>query len=329
MLSLSQYSMITLKEYMLNMTKIAVTSRSFSKHPQLRKILADRYDDIKFNDDGLALKGDALIEYLQGYDKAITALEVIDDYVLSRLPDLKVIGKYGVGLDMIDLQAMKKYNVLLGWQGGVNKRSVSELVLSFSICLLHRTVFANMEVRDGEWYQVKGRQLTGCTVGIVGCGHIGKDVVKLLKPFGCKILAHDIRSYPDFYADNNVMPTTLDELLRKSDVVTLHLPLDKSTMNILGLKELKLMRKDAVLINLARGGLIDEDALKQQLKAGCLGGVALDVFNVEPPVDRELISMDNVLVTPHIGGSTEEAILAMGIAAIDGLEQARDPLEFQ
>ena len=222
------------------MTSVVVASRSFSRHPLLRGEVLNRYPDAKFNDDGLTLKGDTLVQFLRGHDKAITALEIIDESILSQLPDLNTIGKYGVGLDMIDLHAMKKFGVKLGWTGGVNKRSVSELVISFAIALLHRTIFANAEVRKGEWYQVKGRQLSDCTVGIVGCGHVGKDLVRLLKPFNCKILAYDILDFKEFYSENNVTPFGLDDLIKNSDVVTLHLPLDDSTKNIMNKKELQL-----------------------------------------------------------------------------------------
>ena len=310
------------------MRSVAVVSRSFSKHPILRSKVLEIYPDAKFNDKGLSLSGDSLVEFLSGHEKAITALEVIDDSILSKLPNLKVIGKYGVGLDMIDLHAMKDRGVKLGWTGGVNKRSVSELVISFSIYLLHRVAFANTEVRNGEWYQVKGRQLSDCTFGIVGCGHVGKDLVKLLKPFGCNILAHDIIDFKEFYQENNITSVGLDELLQKSDVVTLHLPKNDSTNNILNKDRLQMLRKDAILINLARGGLLDESALKKILSEKNIAGAALDVFSVEPPIDTDFAHLDNVLITPHIGGSTEEAILAMGLAAIDGLENAKNPLEF-
>ena len=310
------------------MSSVAVASRSFSRHPELRALVLERYSDAKFNDEGLSLHGNSLIEFLSGYEKAITALEVIDDSILSQLPNLKVIGKYGVGLDMIDLHALKKYGIKLGWTGGVNKRSVSELVISFAVALLHRAVFANSEVRNGKWYQVKGRQLSDCTFGIIGCGHIGKDLIKLLKPFNCKILAHDILNFKEFYEKNKVKSVGIEELIKKSDVVTLHLPLDDSTKNIMNEERLQMLKSSAVLINLARGGLIDEAILKKMLLEKRIAGAALDVFEIEPPIDKELLTLDNVLITPHIGGSTEEAILAMGVAAIDGLDNAKDPLEF-
>jgi len=305
---------------------LAVASRSFSKNQVLREMVLKEYPDAKFNDKGLSLSGNSLINFLDGYEKAITALEVIDDSILSSLSDLKVIGKYGVGLDMIDLNSLHKHGVKIGWQGGVNKRSVSELVISFAIALLHRSVFANMEVRSGKWNQVKGRQLSGSTIGIIGCGNVGKDLVKLLKPYNCRILAHDILDLKEFYEENNVEPMTLVGLLEEADVITLHLPLDSSTKNIISKERLQMIKKSAILINLARGGLIDETALKKIILAEKIGGVALDVFEIEPPIDKMFASMDNVLITPHIGGSTEEAILAMGIAAIQGLKNPQEPL---
>jgi phosphoglycerate dehydrogenase-like enzyme len=310
------------------LSSLAIASRSFSKNPLLRDLVLKEYPDAKFNDEGLSLSGDSLVDFLVGYEKAITALEVVDDSILSRLPDLKVIGKYGVGLDMIDLKALKKHNVKIGWTSGVNKRSVSELVVSSAIAILHRSVLANTEVRNNLWNQIKGRQLSDCTVGIIGCGNIGKDLVKLLKPFNCKVLSHDIVYFKKFYQENNVLSVGLEELLKESDVVSLHLPLDASTKNILNKDKLQMMKSNAILINLARGGLVDEVALKKILLEKKIAGAAIDVFEIEPPIDNEFAVIDNVLITPHIGGSTEEAILAMGMAAIDGLKNAKDPLEY-
>jgi D-3-phosphoglycerate dehydrogenase len=279
-----------------------------------------RYQHVTFNESGAQLAGDSLVEFLKGHDKAITALEVIDQAVLARLPELKVIGKYGVGLDMIDMQAMRTHGKHLGWTGGVNRRSVSELVISFAIVMLRHVPAAHREVLSGTWRQHVGRNLTGRTVGIVG-----KDLVRMLQPFGCQILIHDILDLSDFHDVHGTHAVELDELLRRSDVVTLHVPLDESTRGMLGEQRLRLMKSDAILINAARGGLVDETALKKMLKGGDLGAAAFDVFSVEPPRDQELLALPNFLVTPHIGGSAEEAILAMGRAAIDGLDVHQIP----
>ncbi len=304
------------------MSKIAVTSRAFSKHPQLRKELSELYDAVDFNDTGLVLTGELLVNFLKGHSKAIVSLETIDDAVLTQVPELKIISKYGVGLDSLDFEALDRRGVLLGWQGGVNRRSVSELTLSLIIDCLRHVVRGNVEIRAGKWQPRAGRQLTGRTVGIVGCGHIGKDLVKLLAPFKCKILVHDILSFPDFYQEHGLTAVSLDQLLEESEIVTIHVPYNKSTHHILSAEKLSRMRTDAVLINTARGNLVDEQALKTALRSGKLAAAAMDAFSVEPPQDVELINLPNFIATPHIGGSSDEAILAMGRAAIEGLEKA-------
>lgn len=305
--------------------KVAVCSRSFSNNPVLRAELLARYQHVTFNDAGVSLSGEALINFLQGHDKAITALETLDERILSALPRLQVIGKYGVGLDMIDLGALQRLGKRIGWTGGVNRRSVSELVISFAIAMLRHVPAANREVMAGTWRQHVGRNLTGRVVGIIGCGHVGKDLAVLLGAFGCKVLAYDILAFPDFYAAHGIEAVDLDELLKRADVVSLHVPLDDSTRGMLDASLLALMRPDAVLINAARGGMVDEVVLKTMLKDGRLAAAAFDVFATEPPSDMELLSLPNFLVTPHIGGSSYEAILAMGRAAIDGLDQNEIP----
>jgi D-3-phosphoglycerate dehydrogenase len=261
-----------------------------------------------------------LVEFLQGSSHAIIALEKIDDNILSQLPELKVISKYGVGLDMINMKSMQKYGIRLGWSEGVNRRSVSELVISLSIALLRHIPESNKKILSGIWEQHIGRQLSGKNFGIIGCGSVGKDLVELLQPFKCKILVNDIKRYDVFYKKYDLNVVGKKELLLKSDVVTLHTPLDNSTKNMLSASMLKLMKPSSVLINIARGGLINEIALKKMLMDGRLAAAALDVFEIEPPQDKELLNLSNFLATPHIGGSSQEAILSMGMAAINGLE---------
>jgi phosphoglycerate dehydrogenase-like enzyme len=306
-------------------SRVAVCSRSFSRNATLRAELLARYARVTFNDAGLSLARDALIEFLKGHDKAITALEVLDEYVLSRLPELKVIGKYGVGLDMIDLGAMRAHGKRLGWTAGVNRRSVAELVIAFAISMLRHVPAANREVLAGRWRQPAGGQLSGRTIGIVGCGQVGKDVVELLQPFGCPILVNDIVDYREFYACHGIEPVGLETLLARADVVTLHVPLNETTRALLDMNRLQLLKPTAVLINTARGGLVDEVTLKRMLREGRLAAAAFDVFASEPPDDLELLSLPNFLATPHLGGSASEAMLAMGRAAIEGLDHHEIP----
>ena len=306
-------------------TPIAVASRSFSQNGILRAELEERYSDIRFNDEGIALKGDALIEFARGRRKLITALERVDEGFLEALPELQVISKYGVGTDMLDLRAMRRHGVRLGWTSGVNRRSVVELAIAFMIALLHEVPVSYCELRQGTWKNRLGRQLSGRTVGIIGCGNIGKDLVPILRAFECTVLAHDILDFPGFYAKYEVQALSLEDLLRRSDIVTLHVPLDDGTRNMLSAEKLRLLKPGALLINTARGGLVDEMALREMLVQGRLAGAGFDVFATEPPDDVGLLRLPNFLCTPHIGGSSEEAVLAMGRAAIRGLDEHELP----
>ncbi len=243
--------------------------------------------------------------------------------MIARLTNLKVISKYGVGTDTLDFEALDAAGIQVGWTAGVNRRSVAELVIAMAISCLRLVPQATAEVRSGTWRQIVGRRLSDQTVGIVGCGNIGKDLVALLKPFGCKVLVNDIVDYADFYREHGIEAVALEDLLRRADVVTLHVPRDASTLNMLGRERLAMMKPGSILVNAARGGILDEDALRDSLETGHLAGAALDVLAVEPPADTALFQLPNLIVTPHIGGSAAEAILAMGRAAIKGLSEYR------
>jgi len=310
---------------MNNETRVAVCSRSFSKNSMLRDELLSRYKSVTFNDSGSALAGEQLVKFLLNHDKAIVALERIDDAILSRLPQLQVIGKYGVGLDMIDLEAMRRHGKRLGWTGGVNRRSVAELVVALAVMMLRGLPEANREVLSGTWRHTVGRQLSDRTVGIIGCGHVGQEVIRLLRPFGCRVLAHDILDISGFCNDAGAESVGLQTLLKRADVISLHIPLDDSTSNILSAERLKIIEPGSILINTARGGLVDETALKLALQNGEIAAAAFDVFSDEPPTDEELLRLPNFFATPHLGGSAAEAILAMGRAAIAGLDNNQIP----
>jgi len=298
---------------------VAVASHSFPKHPVLRRELIERYPDAVFNETGQPLRGADLVRFLHGHDKAITGLEVLDAAVFAAVPELRVVSKYGVGLDMIDLDAAQRFDVSVRWTPGVNRQSVAELTIAFMIALCRRLVPLAIDVREGRWGHGGGRQLSSSTVGVVGCGHVGKTVARLCRAFGATVLAHDVVEYGDFYLQHQIRAVTLDALLRDADIVTIHVPLDASTRNLIGARALALMKPSALLINAARGGIVDEPALTAALAERRIAGAAADVFSVEPPVDLALVHQPTFIGTPHIGGSTEEAVLAMGRAAIAGL----------
>ena len=299
---------------------VAVASRSFSRHPVLRRELLARYPEARFNEDGGVLAGARLVQFLRGHDKAIIGLDILSDEVFAAVPELRVVSKYGVGVDTIDLDAARRHGVSVRCTPGVNRQAVAELTIAFMLALGRSLVPLAREMGEGGWSRPGGRQLSSAVVGILGCGHVGQQVARLSAAFGATVLAQDIRDYDDFYRRVGVTAVSLDALLSQSTIVTIHLPLDASTRGLIGSRALGLMQPDAVLINTARGAIVDEQALKRALVDKRLGGAACDVFAIEPPVDRELLRLPNFVGTPHIGGSTEEAVLAMGRAAIAGLD---------
>jgi D-3-phosphoglycerate dehydrogenase len=286
------------------------------------KLLLERYPGAKVNVEGVPYYRSEreTIDYLRGYDAAIVSFEPINERTLAALPELKVISKLGVGLDKIDPAAMRAHGVRLGWTPGVNKRSVAELALCLAIAALRHVVDLNAAMRRAERpLQRMGRQLSGRVVGVHGCGEIGKEFVRLLQPFDCTVLACDIKDYSDFYARHGVTAVTFDELLARSEVLSIHLTVTKVTRDLYDAATLAKLRPDCVLINTARGRIVDETALKQALQTRRIAAAAFDAFAVEPPTDDELLRLPNFIATPHIGAGAEEARWLMGSTAIDGL----------
>ncbi len=295
---------------------VAVCSRSFSKNEKLRSELKKRYKHVKFNDEGLSLSGKDLINFTKDQTKIIVGLERMNENILTKLPNLRVISKYGVGTDNLDLHVMKKMGISLGVEPGVNRRAVSELVLCLTILLLRLVPQANAEVKKGGWAQYKGTQLTNKVFGIVGYGQIGRDLASLIKPFECEVLVHDMQEL------NNIdgAQVSLPDLLTRSDIVSLHLPFNDKTSNLINKDSFKCMKESSILINLSRGGIVNEKDLKEALLKGIINSAAFDVFSSEPPEDLELLNLPNFFATPHIGGISQEGIEAMGLAAINGLD---------
>lgn len=305
---------------------IAVASRSFSQDSFLRSELQKKYSNIRFNDSGKSLTGSELINFLSGAQKAIIALEPIKQELLKQLPELKLISKYGVGLDNIDFDALRECGVKLSWKGGVNKRSVAELALHFILGTVRGSFQSHHEVQKNQWAQFKGQNLTDKTVGIVGLGHVGQELASLLVPFNLKILAYDLHEKRQFCSQHKIQQVGLEELLKNSDVVTIHLPLTTKTKRLLSAENLRLMKRGSFLVNTARGGLVDEVALHDLLSEKHIQSAAFDVFEVEPPLNSKLLSLENFYSTAHIGGSSLQSIHLMGLAAIEGLSQGKEAL---
>ena len=316
---------------MTSFQKLGVAADHIAKHAGMRQEVLKVYPDAKFNELGQRLGEAELIAFLKDCDAAIVGFEPVTERVLSALPNLKIIGKYGNGCESFDFAAMKRHNVRFGYTWGVNKLAVAELAVGFMLMGLRWVMPLNVAMRAGDRPKLRnGRFLTRRVVGIHGCGNIGKEVVRLLQPFDCKILACDIKNYADFYKQWNVTPVSHDELLAGSEVLTLHLPKTKQTIGLYSREVLGKLHPDCLLINTCRGGIVDEDALLERLDAGALTGACFDVFAVEPAENDRLLRHPNMLATPHIGASTEETRLILVRAAIRGLTENRvvDPAEF-
>lgn len=300
--------------------KIAVTSPSFSKHPDLIKEMNDSFSNFKLNTEGKRFTTSELIDYLKGYDAAIVGLDEINKTVIDALPELKIIAKYGVGLNNINLDYCKHKNIQIGWTGGVNKLSVAEMVIGNTISLLRNLYVSSNQLKNGDWIKNGGQQLSGKTFGIIGVGHIGKDVIRLLKPFNCEILVNDIINQDDYYQSVGVKWVDKKTIFKQSDVITIHTPLTEQTKNLVNKDSLNAMKQDAIILNTARGGIVNQDDLKEALLNHKIGGAALDVYEDEPVSDMELLNIPNLINTPHIGGNSKEAVKAMGMSAISHLK---------
>ncbi|MBT5471048.1 MAG: phosphoglycerate dehydrogenase [Nitrospina sp.] len=299
--------------------KIAVTSISFSKSAVLREQLLSVFPNSIFNETGQRLSDGKLIEFINNADAAIVGIETINDSLLDHTPLLKIISKYGVGLDSIDQKSLKRRNISLGWTEGVNRRSVSELTLCFMLGLSRNVFGSGFKLKSFEWDKDGGHQLSSKSVGIIGCGHIGSDVARLLSPFGCTLLVRDIVDKSDFCRGQGAVEVSLNEVIKKSDIISLHVPLTKLTRQMVNKNFLQRMKSTAFLVNTCRGEVVNQEALKNALSQKIIAGAALDVFVEEPPTDAEFLSLPNLMVTPHIGGNAREAVEAMGRSAIDHL----------
>ena len=311
--------------------QLGVSSNTLCTHPVMRRILLEAYPAAKLWDGPRITDEDILIDHLKGCDAAIIGFEPVTDRVLGALPELKIISKFGAGCETFDFDALQSHGTRFGYTFGVNKLSVAELALSFMIGALRWVTPLNQSMRAGERPRNRnGRLLTGRTIGIHGCGNIGKEVVRLLKPFECTIIACDVKDYPDFYQANHVTPVSLDELLERSEVLTLHLPKTRTTRGLYSRDVLERLRPDCVLINTCRGEIVDEDALADRLETGGLAAACFDVFAIEPAECDRLLNLPNFLATPHIGAAADEIRVAMAQAAVRGLTENElvDPAKY-
>ena len=299
--------------------KIVVTPPAFYKSEALKLKLSSLFPNTVYNQNTDYLSGEELMNFLKDADAAIIGRDPVTQNILDALPQLKMISKYGVGLDNLDLNAIKQSGIELAITTGVNKRSVAELTLSFMIGLCHNIFISAERMKRGEWIREGGQNLSGKTIGIIGCGNVGKEVIKILKPFSCKILINDIEDRSKFCLKQGAIESSFELLIKESDIVSLHVPLTNLTRNMINKNVLKDMKANAFLVNTSRGPVVNSSHLHRALVSKEILGAALDVFCSEPPDDIEFLRLPQLMVTPHIGGNSIEAVEAMGQGAIDNL----------
>jgi len=318
---------------MISLDTIAVASRSFSKNESLVECLKAKYSNIILNMTGETLVGKELIAFLGSADKAIIGIEEISYELLECLPKLKVISKYGVGINNLDLAALKSKGVKLGFTPGVNKQSVAELALTLTLLSLRKIHRNHIEIIEGIWSQEKGAELFGKTVGLLGFGNIGQKFASFLQPFNCNIIFFDEKIFSDQELSSvskefglhagSIRQESLATVLAQADILSIHLPLLLETENIIDVKELDLLKPSVSIVNTARGGIVNESALHAFLSNNPNSFAAFDVYQQEPALDNPLFELPNFFGTSHRSSLTHEGINAMGFAAIAGLDDNR------
>lgn len=239
---------------------------------------------------------------------AVRSLPKITADVIAAAKNLKLIVRAGVGLDNIDLVAAEKSGIVVRNTPSATSTSVAELCIGLMLALVRHIPQANEKLHQGIWEKsaFAGTELSGKTLGLLGLGRIGQEVAKRARSFGMKVIAHDPYLKPEHVSKLEVPLLPLDDVLRQANVLSLHLPLVAQTKNLLNAEKFALLPKDAILINCARGGVVDEQAAAEALKNGHLRGAAFDVFAEEPLKNSPLMELSNVILTPHLGASTKE-----------------------
>jgi D-3-phosphoglycerate dehydrogenase len=247
-------------------------------------------------------------EMIADCDGLVTGMTPIDRQMLLAASRLKVVSMHGTGTGHIDLEFARQRGVVVCNVPGGNQRAVTELTLGLLLCLARGIPQARQQVLEGGWSPVIGREIKGKTLGIMGLGKIGRELARMARALGMEVVAYNRTPLPEFAAQVGLTLVPLDELLAQSDFISLHLPGTPQTMGLIGERELALAKPGAYLLNLGRGGVVDEAALYQALTQGRLAGAALDVLAQEPPQDNPLLELPQVIVVPHIGGYTMESL---------------------
>ena len=300
------------------MSKVLITTVPFGDKNRLPlEFLEDAGIEYLINPLGRKLKEDELAEMVSDFDVLIAGTEPITEKVMSKAGRLKLISRVGIGLDSVDLLAAERYGIKVSYTPDAPAPAVAELTIALMLSLLRSVHLSNTQMHRGEWHRYFGRRIPEVTIGIIGAGRIGGRVIRRLSAFGTpRILVNDMNPNSSITTDLKLEWVGKEEIYRQADVITLHLPLTVHTKNMVRREQLLQMKPDAMLINTSRGGIINEYDLAEVLKAGHLGGAAIDVFEQEP-YHGALAEIDHCLLTSHMGSMSIDCRTRMEIEATE------------
>lgn len=293
--------------------RVVVTARGFDGTPEAAALLRDAgcelvttpYSGARFD---YELGGDELVALLADADAYVAGSALVSRDVLERLPRLKIVSRRGVGYERIDLDAARERGVRVTIAAGANQHAVADHVFALLLAVARNVVDANRSVTEGRWQSFIGPELRGRTLGIIGLGRVGKGVARRARGFDMQVIATDPVRDEAFARAHGVAYVALDELLAAADVVSVNASLNDTTCGLLDAPALARMKQGAILVNTARGGIVDEQAVAAALRSGQLGGAALDVFDQEPlAAAPHFDGCPNLVLTPHIAGVTRES----------------------
>jgi D-3-phosphoglycerate dehydrogenase / 2-oxoglutarate reductase len=310
------------------MFKIVSSSPTFGKYSNVPvELLRSKGYELEILNRDITTCEDAFAKAIKDADALIVGIEKITSVVLDQAKRLKVIAKHGAGVDNIDLDAAERKNIVVTNAPGANRHAVADMVFGLFLSVARSIPRANQEIKTNHWPWYVGTEIYQKKLGVIGTGKIGKEVIRRAKGFNMITLCYDLYPSEDIEQKGLGKYVSLQELIKESDFITIHTDLNKYSESLIGKSEFSLMKKSAFLVNTARGGIVDEDALYQALKNGEIKGAALDVFEQEPLLNTPLLSLPNFVATPHMAGYTKEALREVGMLTaqnvIDVLEERK------
>lgn len=300
--------------------KVLITPRSFGKNDDAPfRLLQQHGVEIVSNSTGGIMNEAQIKEAIADCEGVIIGVDPLGAEVIAAAPKLRAIAKYGVGVDNIDLDACKARNIPVSRTVGANSAAVADYAFALMLSLARKVIPIDQSCRKGDWSKVTTLDVAEKTLGLIGLGAIGRQVVQRAKGFGMKVLAYDVFWNDEYAASEGIQKADVDTICRECDFISLHLPLTEETRHIIGEKQLAAMKPTTILINTARGGIIDDDALLEALKKNQIAGAGLDAFAQEPPENKEWFTLDNVVIGSHCGASTVGAANSMSSMAAQNL----------